>query len=97
MMKMVMIVYNEAMESDVMEALGGCAMDNYTKVTGVYGKGAASGTHLGNDIWPGRNNLIYVACDPGHAQQLCSCVRALRAKFGHEGVKAFVMPMDEMT
>ena len=60
-MKMVMLVYNEALDNEVMEILDSCAVKNYTKITEVFGCGASSGTHLGTDIWPGRNNLLYVA------------------------------------
>lgn len=96
-MKMVMVVYNEVMDMEVMEALENCVMKNYTKVTGVFGKGTASGTHLGNDIWPGRNNILYVACDEDEVKQLISCVKNLREKLGREGIKAFVLNLEQMT
>jgi nitrogen regulatory protein PII len=97
MLKMAIIVYNEALDDEVMEVLGNCTMQNYTKLTGVFGKGETSGTHMGNDIWPGRNNILYVACEEKQAKQILSCVRALRQKLGREGVKAFVLPIEEMT
>jgi nitrogen regulatory protein PII len=97
MFKMVMIVYNEAIDAEVMEVLGHCGAKNYTKLTGVYGRGEASGTHLGNDIWPGRNNILYIACDEARAKKMLSCVREIRKKLGSEGVKAFILPIDEMT
>jgi nitrogen regulatory protein PII len=95
MMKMVMVVYNEAMDLEVMEVLQGCAMKNFTKVMGVYGRGTHSGTHMGNDIWPGRNNILYVACAPEQARKLLGCVAALKKTLGHEGIKAFLMPVEE--
>jgi nitrogen regulatory protein PII len=96
-MKMVMIVYNEALDAGVMEVLAECALTNYTKISGVFGKGTSSGTHLGNDIWPGRNNILDVGCDDKQAQQMLSCVRELRKKIGHEGIKAFILPIEEIT
>ena len=97
MLKMVMIVYNEAIDQEVMEVLGGCTLENYTKVMGVFGKGLTSGTHLGNDIWPGRNNILYIACQDNEAKKLVSCVKELRKKLGREGIKAFVLPIEEAT
>ncbi len=94
-MKIVLIVYNEAVDMEVMETLGNCALKNYTKVLGVFGKGETSGTHLGNDIWPGRNNMLFVACEEKEAGQ--SCIRQLRKKLGREGVKAFILPLEEVT
>ncbi|MCM8779963.1 MAG: hypothetical protein NC914_02305 [Candidatus Omnitrophica bacterium] len=96
-MKMVMITYNEAVDMEVMEVLENCAMKNYTKVLGVYGKGTTSGIHQGNDVWPSLNNILYVACDDAQAKQMLTRIRELRKKLGREGVKAFVMPLEEIT
>lgn len=97
MNKMIMIAYNEAIDMEVMELLANCGLKNYTKVAGVFGAGTTSGTHLGNDIWPGRNNLLYVACDETQAKQILSRVRELRNKLGREGIKAFLLPLEETT
>jgi hypothetical protein len=98
MLKMVMVVYNEAIESDIVEALEkDCAMKSYTKIPGVFGRGSTSGTHLGNDIWPGRNNILYVACEEKQAKQIIACVRSLKSKLGHEGIKAFLLALEEAT
>jgi len=97
MPKMVMVAYNEAVDMEVMEALENCCLKNYTKVMGVFGRGETSGTHLGNDVWPGRNNLLYVACEDKAAKQLVSIVKELRKKLGKEGIKAFILPLEEIT
>jgi nitrogen regulatory protein PII len=94
---MVMLVYNEAIDTEVMEVLENCALKNYTKLTGVFGSGTTSGIHEGNDIWPGRNNILYVVCDEKQAMQLLSYVKELRKKLSKEGVKAFVLPIEEIT
>jgi len=96
-MKMVMIVYNEAMDMEVMEVLRGCVLRNYTKIPGVFGKGNTSGTHMGDDIWPGKNNILYVSCTDEDAKRLLVCVKNLRLKLGKEGVKAFVWNLEEST
>jgi hypothetical protein len=96
-MKMVMIAFNEAIEMEVMEALERCGLKNYTRITGAFGRGAASGTHLGNDIWPGRNNILYVACEEAAAGELLRRVKDLRKDLGKEGVKAFTLPLEEST
>lgn len=95
--KMLMVAYNEAIDQEVMEALKGCGIENYTKVTGVFGCGNASGRHLNSDIWPGKNNLLYAACGSKQAQQVMECVRELRKAIGREGIKAFILPIEEAT
>lgn len=96
-MKMVMVVYNEAIDIEVMELLESCALKNYTQIKGVYGCGRASGTHLGNDIWPGRNNLLYIVCEEEEAKELFSSLKELKKKLGKEGIKAFILPVEEIT
>jgi nitrogen regulatory protein PII len=96
-MKMVMISYNEAIDSEAMVALETCGLKNYTKINAAFGKGATSGTHLGNDIWSGRNNILYVACEEEQAQQIISSVKELRKKLGAEGIKAFVWAIEAVT
>ncbi len=97
MNKMVMVIYNEALGDEVMEVLNKCASKNYTKIPGVFGKGASSGTHMGNDIWPGRNNILYIACAEENAKLILSYIKELRKKLGREGVKAFLLPVEEVT
>ncbi len=97
MMKMVMVTYNEAIDAEVMEVLKNCGLKNYTKVVAAFGKGTTSGTHEGTDIWPGRNNILYIACDEKNSQKLLSCIREIRKTLGREGVKAFILPLEELT
>jgi hypothetical protein len=96
-MKMVMVSCNEAIDVEVMELLDACGLKNYTKVNAAYGRGETSGTHLGNDIWPGRNNILFVACKDDEAKRLISCVKTLRTKLGQEGIKAFSWNLEEIT
>lgn len=96
-MRMVMVTYNEAIDMEIMEALEKSGLKNYTKIEGTFGKGAGSGTHLGTDIWPGKNNILYVACEESQKDSLLSCIAELRKKLGKEGVKAFVWSLEEIT
>ncbi len=97
MNKMVMIVYNEAIDLEVMEVLTNCQAKNYTKITAAFGSGTTSGTHLGNDIWPGRNNILYVACAEKQAPQILERIKELRKKLGAEGIKAFTWDLEALT
>lgn len=96
MIKMVMITYNEAIDAEVMEVLANCGLRNFTKIMGTFGRGTTSGTHLGDDIWPGRNNILYIACEEKEAKEILSCIKELRKKLGKEGIKAFVLPVEEV-
>jgi hypothetical protein len=96
-LKMVMITYNEAMDMEIMEVMERCALKNYTKILGAFGKGTTSGTHLGTDVWPGHNNILYIACQEAETKELMRRIKELREQFGAEGVKAFILPIEEIT
>ena len=96
-MKMLMLVFNEAIDDEVREMLQACGVRNYTRINGIFGKGNASGTHLGSDTWPGRNNTLFLAVSDGQAEQALACIRKLRTTLGAEGVKAYAWNLEAVT
>ena len=97
MVKMVMISYNSAINSEVMELLEKCGIRNYTKWTQVQGKGETSGSHFGSEIWPGENSVLAIAIEDNEKNKLIEGLKNLRQKLGKEGIKAFVLPVEEIT
>ncbi len=98
MLKMVLVAYNESIDQEIHDLLSSCmTKPHYTKIAGTFGRGSSSGTHEGTDIWPGRNNLLYVACTAAEAQRIISAVRELRKTLGKDGIKAFLQPLEEIT
>ena len=96
-MKMLMLVYNEAIDEEVMEMLTSCGADNYTRINGILGKGQTSGTHLGTDIWPGHNNSLLLAIPADKVPHARACIQTLRKTLGAEGIKAFVWNLEAVT
>lgn len=96
-MKLVMIAYNEAVDDDILKILDDHGIEGYTKWTKVYGQGRGSGPHLGTHVWPKANNVIAAALEPAQSDAVMSDVRALRARMSHQGIKAFVLPLEEWT
>jgi nitrogen regulatory protein PII len=96
-MKLLLIAYNEALESDVKEMFAACGVEGFTQWTRVLGQGRASGPHLGTGVWPKANHVMMVAAPPDQAARLIRAVKALRQTSAHEGIKAFVLPLEEVT
>ena len=96
-MKMLMLIFNEAIDEEVLELLESCKLDTYTRINAVSGKGRSSGTHLGTDIWPGRNNTLLLAVADDKVQPALNGIRELRKTLGAEGVKAFVWNLEAAT
>lgn len=95
-MKMVMIIYNEAIDDEVMSALQACRIDSFTKWQRVLGKGKLSGAHLDSSVWPGANNVCMTVVEDNKVIAILTQVKNLRKNLGKEGVKAFVLPVDEI-
>lgn len=96
-MKLLMLAYNEALDDVVMEVLSDAGVDTYTKWTKVLGKGEGSGPHLGTHVWPKHNNVLAICVETEVAEVLMEEIRTLRREFHHEGIKAFLLPVEQMT
>jgi len=96
-MKLVLIAYNEALDEEVEELLHTTGVDGFTKWTKTYGKGQSSGPHLGTHVWPKANNVLAAATEDETAEKLLDGVRELRGRLAAEGIKAFVLPCEEVT
>ena len=96
-MKGILITYNEAMEQEIMEVLQGNGVESYTKWIKVLGKGKASGPHLMTPVWPKANNVLFCVISEKQARGMLEGIGALRKKFLKEGIKAFQIPVEELT
>ena len=96
-MKMLLIAYNEAVDEEVMEILDGHGVTGYTKWTKVLGRGEDSGPHLLSHVWPAGNNCIAVAAEDDKARAIMDDFRKLRAEVSTEGLKAFMLPIEDVT
>ncbi len=96
-MKLVLIAYNEALDEEVGEILRTHAVEGFTKWTKTYGQGNSSGPHMGSHIWPKVNNVLAIVTEDETATRLLEGVRTLRERLAHEGVKAFVLPCEDLT
>lgn len=97
-MKMVLIAYSEALHEEVLEALARCcSVVHYTVWTKVAGRGGHSEPHLMTHVWPKGNNVLMTCVDDSVARALMDHVRELRRSLGHEGIKAFLLPVEDVT
>jgi len=95
-MKAVLVIYNEAIDLEVTEALPRAGIEFYTKFTGVLGKGSGSGARLGNSIWPGGNRAILAAVGDQEAERLIEQVRKLQRDIPAEGLRVMWWTVEGM-
>ena len=96
-MKIVFITYSEAVDAEVMEILQALGVQGYTKWAKVLGKGQSSGPHMLSHVWPQGNDVVMSCVHDDIAEKILGSIRELRKTIGHEGVKAFSLPLADMT
>ena len=96
-MKMVWILYSEALDVEVQDILRAEGITAFTRWLKVQGVGAASGPHMFSHIWPKGNSVLMTCVEDGRADAVLTAIRALRGKFGTEGIKAVSLPVSDMT
>lgn len=92
---MIYIVYDRAIDEEVIDTLEEIGLHFYTKWKDVVGVGVHD-PHLGDNIWPGLNNVVMIATDTGMKENLFSRVKDLQRRFTSVGLRAFVVPLLDM-
>ena len=96
-MKMIFIMYNIAINDEVMEILKNEGIKGYTQWERVAGRGKTSGSHLGTHVWPAENSVLAIAVEDDKKDKLIKRIKEARKKLGKEGIKAFVLPLEEVS
>jgi nitrogen regulatory protein PII len=94
-MKAVLIICVPALENMVMDLIKKNGADNYTKFPYLLGEGGHSEPHLDTHVWPGSNVGIFVVVDDAKVKKIVAAVKELKKEYFKEGVKAFVLPIEE--
>lgn len=98
MFKLVMIVFNITLGEEVQSLLNRLKVSCFTKWPRLEGRGITAGARFDNNIWPGANAAMMVVTTEEQAREILKEVDILRKTAGKlEGVKAFMMPVEDMT
>jgi len=97
MMDMVTIVYNQAIDEEVMELLEATGIEQYTKWQRVLGRGEDSNPRLDTSVWPGANMVLgLVIKEKRKLQRLIKGLKKLDAEVGNKGLFAFRWPVERV-
>lgn len=95
-MKMFLIIYAEAADEAVIEALKAAGIHGYTKMVQARGEGTQSDPKLGTHIWPGKNNVLLLALADEEIPGIAARIRELKRVNPRAGVRSFLLPMEEI-
>ena len=93
-MKLLIVVYDSGIEEDITELIGELDLPGWTKVFGAHGHGG-TGTKLGDPIWPGTNNVLYLALPDERVAPVVQALDNLKSTFRRNpGITPFVLPLE---
>ncbi len=96
-MKMVLVVYSRAADYDVLAAFKEAGVKGYTKLEKAFGEGTETEPKLHTHTWPGENNVLFIALESDSALPgVMNLVRRLKKDHPRTGMKAFVLPLEEI-
>jgi hypothetical protein len=91
----VFVIYDRAIDEEVLAALRECGIQSYTRWHNATGVGS-TGPHQGDTVWPALNNVLLALIDPQSQGRVMERLRALREDYLYTGLRAFVVPILEM-
>ncbi|NCB18770.1 MAG: hypothetical protein EOM61_04010 [Bacteroidia bacterium] len=96
-MKAIMIVYNQAHSSVVMDILDKCTIRGFTKWTDVQGRGSHRGEpHYGTHAWPSKNMATLAIVTEQQLEPLVRELKEANANAEQQGLRAFVWEADSV-
>jgi len=94
-MKMLLVVYGDAVDEDVMNSFKRCQVKGYTKWRETFGEGTETEPKLGTHYWPGRNDVLAVVLEDEKAPEVVEAIRTLKKEHPKAGIKTFVLQVEE--
>lgn len=94
-MKMVMIICPESRREDVRKVLHQHEVQGFSELAGVKGEGK-TGKHLGTHAWPMESVMLWSVVEDAKAGALMAAMKDCSKRlFPEEGMRAFLMPVEE--
>ena len=78
--RLAIVVYDQAIEVDILDCLAGVGIEHYTLWHGAMGAGR-TGRREGSPIWPGLNNVLLLGIPEGQVEPMVKALYELRASF----------------
>lgn len=96
-MKAVFISFDQAHRESVIQALNSSMMRGFTLWEQTQGRGSEKGEpHYGSHAWPSENSSILSVCDDEKVPAILERLKKIDADKPNLGLRAFVIPVEQM-
>lgn len=93
-MKMLIVVYNDAIDETIIAAFKEAQVKGYTKWKETLGEGDETEPKLGTHYWPGRNNVLAVVLDDEKVPVVTDVIKELKIQYPKSGIKTFILQVE---
>jgi nitrogen regulatory protein PII len=94
-MKMLFIIYSRETDEEVIGAFKRTGIKGYTKLQEACGEGQETDPKLGTHIWPGSNNVLFVAVEDAEVKRVLDMVKQLKKEHPRGGLRGFLLPLED--
>jgi len=94
-MKMLLLVYSDAVDEVMINAFKKSGIHGYTKWKEALGEGTETEPKLGTHCWPGRNNVLMAVVEDEAVLKISNTIRKLKSEHPQGGIKTFVLQVEE--
>jgi len=98
-MKLSFVIYNDFMDARVLELLGACGIDYYTRWERTTGKGRGTEPHLGTGGFASTNSVLMIGFeDDAPLEKLIAKITALNAETrrADNRIRLFQLPLERI-
>lgn len=93
---LLLIVYDRAVDTDLMRRLEGLGIDGYTKLRDAEGLGG-QGLKRGDAVFPGLNNLLLIATPKERIQDIIGTLKAMQNEYALKpGITIWLLKAEEL-
>ncbi len=90
------IVYDIVLDDTILQLLGDCGIEGFTRWPRLSGRGPRGGARLDDHVWPGANAAVMTVLDEPAAARLMARLQTLRDEVGAKtSVWAFTVPVQD--
>jgi nitrogen regulatory protein PII len=94
-MKMLVIVYSDAVDEVMINAFKKSGIHGYTKWKETLGEGTETEPKLGTHCWPGKNNILAVVIEDKAVLKISETIKKLKSEHPQGGIKTFILQVEE--
>jgi len=93
-MKMLVIVYSDIFDEELLATLKKAGVSGYTKWKETLGEGPETEPKLATHTWPGKNNVVAVVVADEDLPGVTGFLRELKESHPKGGIKTFILQVE---